>query len=73
MTAGGPAGFDSPIETYLDALLVASAGGRPRQVRILLAEAEAHLREDAEVAEAVGLGALNAQAQALPPCCSEFD
>lgn len=56
---------DSPIEVYLDELLTASAGMAPRQVRALLAEAEAHLRDDAAAAVAAGMSEPEAERLAV--------
>ena len=55
----------SPIEAYLDELLVASSHADPRQLRHLLAEAEAHLRDDSEAAIAAGMSPFEAEAQAV--------
>ena len=56
---------DSPIETYLDELVVAMAGSRPRQLRHIVTEAEAHLRDAAEAGEARGLSALQTESEAV--------
>lgn len=61
----GDAGADSPIERYLDGLLSAGRDGDPRQVRHLLAEAEAHLRDAAAVAQASGLSPVAAESEAV--------
>jgi hypothetical protein len=55
----------SPIEQYLDELVTALPRRRPRQLRHLLAETEAHLRDDAEAAMAEGLSAEEAEALAV--------
>ena len=44
-----------PIDTYLDELVSRLSTRRPRQLRSLLAEAEAHLRDDAGAGVAAGL------------------
>lgn len=44
----GPERGDSPVETYLDELVASLSVRRPQQLRHLLAEAEAHLRDDAD-------------------------
>ena len=56
---------ESPIELYLDGLLQACAGMPPRQVRNLLAEAEAHLRDTAETSMAQGGSRIDAEADAV--------
>jgi hypothetical protein len=55
---------ESPVEDYLDRLLVASPGG-PREVRSLLAEAEAHLWDATAAGVARGLTQEEAQRQAV--------
>jgi hypothetical protein len=55
---------DSPVEEYLDRLL-AAAPGPPREVRALLAEAEAHLRDVTAEGQARGLGRHEAERQAV--------
>jgi hypothetical protein len=55
---------DSPVEEYLDRLL-AAAPGPPREVRALLAEAEAHLRDATTEGQAGGLSADEAERQAV--------
>ncbi len=55
----------SPIEVYLDDLVVAGRDGDPRQLRHLLAETEAHLRDSAAVAEASGLSVWAAETDAV--------
>lgn len=59
------AGSDSPIEAYLDTLVTELSARRPRQLRHLIAEAEAHLRDDAERSMAAGMSAHDAEAQAV--------
>lgn len=59
------AGGGSPIDGYLDELVTALSTRRPRQLRALLAETEAHLRDDAEAAMAQGLSAERADALAV--------
>jgi hypothetical protein len=61
MTDLGP----SPIEQYLDELVSALSTRRPRQLRQLLAETEAHLRDDAHAAMAGGVPAQDAEALAV--------
>lgn len=56
---------DSPIEAYLDELVIGLSARRPRELRHLVAEAEAHLRDDAEQAIATGMAAYEAEAQAV--------
>jgi hypothetical protein len=56
---------DSPIEVYLDDLLAASHGMRPREVRELLAEAEAHLYDDKAALVAAGTAEYQAEAEAV--------
>jgi hypothetical protein len=55
---------DSPVEEYLDRLLEA-APGPPRQVRALLSEAEAHLRDATAEGLARGLSLAEAERQAV--------
>ena len=55
---------DSPVEQYLDRLL-AAAPGPPREVRSLLAEAEAHLRDATAAGLAEGLDPLAAEQRAV--------
>lgn len=55
---------DSPVEDYLDRLLGA-APGPPREVRALLAEAEAHLRDATAAGIASGLSLRQAEEQAV--------
>lgn len=56
---------DSPIETYLDQLVAGLSARRPRDLRYLLAETEAHLRDDADRGVAAGLSPLQAEAEAV--------
>jgi hypothetical protein len=56
---------DSPIEAYLDELLRISAGMNARERRHLLAETEAHLRDDADAAITDGMAEHDAEVQAL--------
>jgi HAAS len=56
---------ESPIETYLDELVRALSTARPRELRQLLAETEAHLRDDADRAIADGVPAEQAEALAV--------
>jgi hypothetical protein len=61
----GPEPVSEPIEEYLDALLVASAGAEPRQSRYLLAEVDAHLHDAAAEAVAAGRGVEEAERDAV--------
>jgi hypothetical protein len=54
----------SPVEEYLDRLLVA-APGPPRQVRALLSESEAHLWDATDEGVARGLDRLDAEREAV--------
>jgi hypothetical protein len=56
-------GRNSPIEAYLDGLLVDLRAEPPRQARHLLAEAEAHLRDAAEAS--AGMSQVDAEADAV--------
>ena len=56
---------DSPVEAYLDQLVAGLSGRRPRDLRYLLAETEAHLRDEAEQGVAAGLSPLQAEAEAV--------
>ena len=56
---------DSPIERYLDDLVRALAGRPPRELRALLAEAEAHLYDDADAAAARGVPREQAERDAV--------
>lgn len=63
--SGSPAAFDpSPVEAYLDQLLVALRG-HPRQIRHQLAEAEAHLRDASAEGVARGLTQDEAETEAV--------
>jgi HAAS domain-containing protein len=54
-----------PIEAYLDELVRSMSTRRPRELRYLIAEAEAHLRDDAERGVAAGLSIHQAEAEAV--------
>lgn len=56
---------DSPIEGYLDHLVAGLSGVSPRELRHLLAETEAHLRDDAEQATAAGKTQWQAEVDAV--------
>lgn len=56
---------DSPIDDYLDQLVTVMSTHPPRRMRRLLAEAETHLRDDAEVAQGRGLPGDEAERQAV--------
>ena len=56
---------ESPIDVYLDQLVAAMSKHHPRQLRSLLTEAESHLRDDAEAAQARGMSAQEAEVQAV--------
>jgi hypothetical protein len=56
---------DSPIEIYLDQLVLALSSRRPRELRHLLTEADAHLHDDAEQDMARGVPKLEAEANAV--------
>jgi hypothetical protein len=60
-----PAGPESPIEAYLDELVTGLSTRHPRQLRDLLAEAEAHLRDDAAAGMAAGLSGHAAELAAV--------
>jgi hypothetical protein len=60
-----PEESDGPIEAYLDQLVAGLSGRRPRDLRYLLAETEAHLRDETERGVAAGLPPLQAEAQAV--------
>lgn len=60
----GPAPH-SPIQAYLDDLLVASREMRPREVRDLLAEAEAHLYDDRAALVGAGMAEHEAEIEAV--------
>lgn len=54
-----------PIESYLDELVSLLSTRRPRQLRSLLAETEAHLRDDADAGVTAGLSRQEAEAVAV--------
>jgi hypothetical protein len=56
---------DGAIERYLDELIRALAGRPPRELRALLAEAEAHLHDDADAAVARGMAGDQAEREAV--------
>lgn len=56
---------ESPLELYLDELVVGLTTRRPRALRHLLAETEAHLRDDAALGVASGLSPFDAESQAV--------
>jgi len=56
---------DSPLESYLDELFVQVSTLHPRQARELMAEAEAHLRDDVEQGVASGLSEVEAEQVAI--------
>ena len=56
---------DSPVERYLDELTRLLAAGRPRELRHLLSETEAHLHDDTAAALATGTDRADAEAQAV--------
>jgi hypothetical protein len=60
-----PAGPVSPIESYLDELVAGLSTRQPRQLRHMVAEAEAHLRDDAAAGMAAGLSAHAAELAAV--------
>jgi hypothetical protein len=55
----------SPIEAYLDELVIAYVDRAPRELRGMLAETEAHLRDAADAAMARGVPRLAAEADAV--------
>ena len=57
--------MSTPIDDYLDELVTALTGRPPRELRGLLAEAEAHLHDDADAAEARGVPRRQAEAEAV--------
>ena len=65
MSLGAADQTDSPIERYLDELLTMARTLPPRQIRRLIAEVEAHLRDDAEAAQQGGMSVFAAEAQAV--------
>jgi hypothetical protein len=69
-TIGEP---ESPIEAYLDELVQGMSTRRPRELRYLLAETEAHLRDDAERGVTAGLSPQQAEVEAVArfgPACA---
>lgn len=60
-----PEDADSPLEAYLDRLLLELSDLPPRRLRHMLAEAEAHLRDAAEEAMAHGAGPREAELEAV--------
>jgi hypothetical protein len=56
---------DSPVQNYLDLIVVSWPSSRPRALRHLLAETEAHLLDTAAQAEAGGMSPLRAEAEAV--------
>jgi len=56
---------DSPIEAFLDELVVGMSTRRPRRLRHLVQETEAHLRDDADRAAAAGLSQYQAESEAV--------
>jgi hypothetical protein len=56
---------DSPIECYLDELVAGLSTRQPRELRHLVAEAEAHLRDDAAAGMATGLSGHEAELAAV--------
>mgnify|MGYP001404502404 CR=1 FL=1 len=65
MSSGGLDDPDGPIEAYLDRLLTDLTPGRPRAIRRLLAETEAHLRDAAAEGVAHGLSPMEAEQEAV--------
>jgi hypothetical protein len=65
MSRGDAAEPDSPIESYLDELVAGLATRHPRELRHLLAESEAHLRDDAASGTAAGLSERAAELAAV--------
>jgi hypothetical protein len=63
----------SPIEQYLDELVVAVGTRRPRELRDLLAEAESHLRDAADANEAAGMSRFDAEADAVARFGSAYE
>ncbi len=57
--------MSEPIDAYLDELVSLLSTRRPRQLRSLLAETEAHLRDDADAGVAAGLSRDDAEAAAV--------
>jgi hypothetical protein len=60
-----PSDGGSLVEDYLDQLLVKLVPGAPREIRRLMAEAEAHLRDATEEAVARGLTVAEAEQEAV--------
>ena len=56
---------DSPLEAYLDSLVAALADRAPRELRGMLAEAEAHLHDDVDAATARGVPRHQAELDAV--------
>jgi hypothetical protein len=54
-----------PVETYLDELVRAMTGRPPRELRVVLAEAEAHLYDDVDAAIAHGVPREQAERDAV--------
>jgi hypothetical protein len=65
MSSREPAEPDSPIEAYLDELVAGLSTRQPRELRHLVAEAEAHLRDDASAGMAAGLSSHAAERAAV--------
>jgi hypothetical protein len=65
MSSREPAEPDSPIECYLDELVAGLSTRQPRELRHLVAEAEAHLRDGAAEGEAAGLSSHAAELAAV--------
>ncbi len=57
--------MSGPIDSYLDELVGLLSTRRPQQLRSLLAEAETHLRDDADAGVRAGLTRLDAEAAAV--------
>jgi len=60
-----PVPGDSPVQDYLDRLVVLLPASRPRQLRSVLAETEAHLMDAVALAQAQGLSVADAEARAV--------
>jgi hypothetical protein len=58
-------GIESPIEGYLDDLVRRLGGGRPRELRYLLSEAETHLRDATAASMAAGFAEYDAEQRAV--------
>jgi hypothetical protein len=65
MRAGASDDPEGPIEAYLDRLLTDLTPGHPRDIRRLLAETEAHLRDAATDGVAHGLSPMEAEQEAV--------